>query len=326
MTKDAEAWFREGMRHVEMSYSADYRSELVGDLEDALVAFDRSLALQGDHLEALMERAKVLSRLGRHDDAVGAFEKAIRLRPEDVELRLQMADSLRRAGRHEEALAACEKARAKAPERAEGRYLRAQVLDALSRSEDALAAWEEILREPEDVNAGVLTGSFRRLKARVACAANLARVGRQAESVAAFRALLEREQLREVENDFHAALGSLDAAREAYWRHLAARPDAPAEWLRAGSAFLRASRATEAMRAYQTATRLAPANADAWWGLAEALVQAGQPGDSVPMFDEALRIRPDYLGPKARRAVVLRQIALAKDPDDSKRPGADAAR
>jgi tetratricopeptide (TPR) repeat protein len=312
--KDADAWFQQGMHHVGMSFSADYRSELIGDLEDALAAFDHALAAQPEHVEALEQRAITLARLDRHDEAVDAFARVIRLRPQQTELWLLSARSLSALSRHHEALAACNEVLARRAHDAEALYLRATALDALDRGQEALGAWETFLREPDNRSLYVHRG-----RAQLARAAGLAKAGRHADAVAAYREILEQAPIGP-NDDFPQALQSVEAAREAYAAFLAARANEPANWLRAGQAFMRAGRVEDAHHAYATAARLAPQDADAWWGLAEALVRAGRREESIAMFDEALRAKPGYLGPQARRKAVLREIARARDADDSKRP------
>jgi len=315
--KDADSWFQEGMHHIEMSYHADYHSELVGDLESALAAFDQALALQPAHADSLAERAVALARLDRHEEAIAAFAQAIRQRPENAELRLLRARSLNRLGRHEEALVACDEVLVRRAEDAEALYLRALALDALGRNDAALETWDRFLQRPDPRSFYV-----NRTRARLARAAGLAKAGRHAEAVAGVLEVIRDDEGFSAERDLHAVLRTIDAAREAYASYLASKADDALAWIRAGQTYIRAGLVAESQKAYETATRVAPANADAWWGVAEAMAGAGRRAESIAMFDEALRLKPGYLGVKARREVVLREIALAKDADDSKRPGA----
>ena len=60
--KDADAWFAEGMKDIELSWHADYQSELKGDLEDAITDFDEALALEPEHADA---RRRGACRMGQ---------------------------------------------------------------------------------------------------------------------------------------------------------------------------------------------------------------------------------------------------------------------
>lgn len=106
--KSADDCFNDGMEDIKLSWHADYQSELVGDLESAIADFDQALALQSDHVEALIQKGLALARLGRHDEAENALGQAIQLKSDDPELWLQHSKSLAGLGRHEEALTACD--------------------------------------------------------------------------------------------------------------------------------------------------------------------------------------------------------------------------
>ena len=187
--KDADACFNEGMKHIDLSWHADYHSEVVGDLEAAIGEFDRALALQPDHAEAWMQKGIALARLGQHEKAATALAEAIRLRPDDPELWLQSAGSLHDLQRHEEALTACDETLRRRPDDADALFLRAETLDALGRHADALSAWDEVLQRGDLRTFNFHSHTFRmmgpdgrRQRAQLARAANLAKLGRKTDA------------------------------------------------------------------------------------------------------------------------------------------------
>ena len=329
--KSVDDWFNDGMADIELSWHADYQSELVGDLESAIADFDQALALKRDHVEALIQKGLALARLGRHDEAETTFGQAIQLKRGAPEPWLQRSKSLANLGRHEEALTACDEVLLRRPEDADAWFRRAEMLDALGRDTDALAAWDEVLRQPacRTINfhsrmVQVLTFDVRRLKARLSRAGALARLGRRAEAVVAYREALEEGEPEQVLHGalsvvFHEALRSLEAARAAYHEHMQRKANDAGTWRRAGHAFLCAGRMQESLEAYETMIRLAPDNADAWWGKAEALVQAGRRDESVAAYRQAIRLRPDFLAASARLRVVLEEIDASKRTRDAGR-------
>jgi len=313
------------MKHIGLSHHADYHSEYVGDLEDAVACFDRTLAVKPDHAEALSEKGKALATLGRHAEAAEAFSEAIRLRPGVAELWLERAGSLHCAARYEEALAACDTALRLRSGDAEAMLLRAESLDALQRDAEALVAWDEVLGlgDLRTMNfhgrpVRSLTADFRRLKAAIARAGVLARLGRRDEALEAFRGLLDEGVMREAiaSDAFIAALATHEAARTAYHAHI--HRDDPQAWRNAGSDFIRAGRSADALAAYEQAIRLAPDNPDGWFGKAESLVQAGQRLDAIAAYREALRVKPDY-GPAAARLQRVEK-EIGRGQSDSKAP------
>jgi tetratricopeptide (TPR) repeat protein len=65
------------------SYLAAVASAQLGELEAALAALDRSLAIDASYVSAYLHRGAWLLDLGRVDDAQGAYERAIRLQPDN---------------------------------------------------------------------------------------------------------------------------------------------------------------------------------------------------------------------------------------------------
>jgi tetratricopeptide (TPR) repeat protein len=313
--KDADACFKEGMKRIDMSWHADYHSEVVGDLEAAIGEFDRVLALRPDHAEAWKQKGIALARLGQHENAASALAEAIRLRPDDPELWLQRAGSLHDLQRHAETLTACAEALRRRPGDGEALFLRAETLDALGRHADALSAWDEVLQQGDLRTFSFHSRPFRMLgtdarrwRARLSRAANLAALGRHDEAVAAYRQLIEENVDRHAAEPFQAALRTLEAARSAYRAYIEGHANDPAALKRAGNAFLCARSAAEALALFETTIRLDPRDADAWIGKAEALVQSDRRAEAADAFREALRVKPGYRAASLRLERVQREI------------------
>src|SRR5688500_9750361 len=106
--KSAADWFEDGLAALQLSRSADHHSEYIGDLETALAAFDRTLALYPAPPTAAAHRGLALARLGRHEEAVDSLAAALDLTPADADLLLARAQSLQQIGSLEESLSAYE--------------------------------------------------------------------------------------------------------------------------------------------------------------------------------------------------------------------------
>ncbi len=83
---------------------ADHHRRL-GDVAQALAAYEAVLAYQGDQPEALWGRAATLALAGRWEEAFTQYDAVLRLRTGLVPLRRDYALDLLRAGRHEAARA-----------------------------------------------------------------------------------------------------------------------------------------------------------------------------------------------------------------------------
>lgn len=310
--KDAEAWFQDGMKHIELSWHADYQSERTGDLENAVAAFERAISFSPEHAAAWAHKGYALSRLERYEDAAAALAEAVRLSPDDAGLRLERGHALARLERHDEALDCYDQALARKPEDADSWFLKAETLEALGRDAEALTAWDQHLRRHEHRRLSFLVGLASGLRAELRRAGVLARLGRGDEALTAYRAAFERgaDQLEGpmAPSVFHDALRNVEEASAAYAERLESQRDDPNTWRRAGQTFLCAKMSQESLEAYETMIRLVPNEPDAWYGKAEALVQAGRVSEAIAAYEQALRIQPDHQ-PSASRLRVVRDGA-----------------
>lgn len=303
------------MDAIGLSRSADYRSEYVGDLERAVAAFDQALGLEPTHLGALRERGLALASLGQHEAALDSFVAAV-AQEKDPALLLAAAQSLSRLKRHEEALKTFEQVLELSPADEEARFGRADTLMALGDFEQGLLAWDLVLQAPDNKTLDlhgrkvrVLTADFRRTHALVARAVALAQLGNPG-ALAAFRELLESgaEQLFGPSKPvaFLEALRTFDVARTALRAWIDAHASEPSTWRRAGDLWFEAHQPQESIAAWERLIALAP-DAQAWFGKAEAHVQAGQLSHAISAYERALRLWPQFSGAAARLQVVTAQ-------------------
>jgi tetratricopeptide (TPR) repeat protein len=306
--KDAEAWFQDGIKNIEMSWHADYQSERTCDLEDAVAALECAISLSPEHAAAWAQKGYALSRLGRYDDAAAALAEAVRLSPDDAGLRLERGHALARLERHDEALDCFDQALARKPEDSDSWFLKAETLEALGRDAEALTAWDQYLRHHEGRRLSFLIGLDPGLRAELRRAGVLARLGRRDDALTAYRAAVEKGADRlegpVAPTVFLDALRNVEEARAAYAERLESRRDDPNTWRRAGQTFLAAQMSQESLEAYDTMIRLVPNEPDAWSGKAEALVQAGRVSEAIAAYEQALRIRPGYQPASIRLRVV----------------------
>jgi hypothetical protein len=59
--------------------------QALGRYEEALVCYDRALAIEKDYVEALNNRGNALQALNRHEEALASYARAIALKPNDAE-------------------------------------------------------------------------------------------------------------------------------------------------------------------------------------------------------------------------------------------------
>jgi tetratricopeptide (TPR) repeat protein len=91
-----------------------------GDLAGGLLAYERALELDSNRRDALIERAKLLAKLGRLDEGRDALAARIAATPDDLGLRVELADLLYEHERAAECVEVCRALLAKSDKIASG--------------------------------------------------------------------------------------------------------------------------------------------------------------------------------------------------------------
>jgi Flp pilus assembly protein TadD len=112
---------------------------------DALVAFDKALALAPDNVETLNNRGNVLLKLDRRAEALAAFERALQREPRFLGAAANRGNALAQLGRIDEALAQYDAVLAAQPSHAETHFNRGTALAKAGRQYDAIAAYDRAL-------------------------------------------------------------------------------------------------------------------------------------------------------------------------------------
>jgi tetratricopeptide (TPR) repeat protein len=127
-----------------------------GRREEALTHYNRALALKPDRPDVLANRGNVLRELRRFDEALGDFDRGLALDPQSAVLLFNRANVLFDLGRFDDALADYDAALAIAPDYCLAISHRGSTLRALKRFDDALAAIAQALVLQPD-SAEILT-------------------------------------------------------------------------------------------------------------------------------------------------------------------------
>ena len=111
-----------------------------GQLEAALAAFDRALALAPDYANGHFNRGNLLADAGRYEEAIDSYRRALALDPGDAGAHCRLGVACGHLGRADEALTAFERALAINPDYAEAHRNRAFVWLAQGRYRQG---WQE---------------------------------------------------------------------------------------------------------------------------------------------------------------------------------------
>ena len=240
----------------------------LGKYDLALASYDRALALQADHSEALYNRGNTLKALSRFEDAIASYDRALAVKPDYADALNNRGVALLALGRTEDALTSHERALALKADHAEALRARAVILQSLKRFDEALAGYDRFLApHPNDPvvwnDRGIVLFELRRFD----------------EALASHdRALSIRSDYPEAHNNRGNALKALRRFEEAvasYNRALALRPLYAFALNNRGIAHMELRRLDTAISDYRRAIVARPDFADAHYNEAMCCLLTG---------------------------------------------------
>ncbi|WP_343736375.1 tetratricopeptide repeat protein [Acidovorax sp.] len=126
----------------------------LGQREEALVHFDRAIALRADFAEAHVNRGKTLVELGRLPEALQSYDSAIAAQPRMAAAHNNKGTALRALERLDEALACYQQACALDGNYVDALLNRATLHAALGHADEALAGFDQLLAlQPQHAQA-----------------------------------------------------------------------------------------------------------------------------------------------------------------------------
>ncbi len=290
-------------------------------LDDALAAYDRTVAIDAVWLQGHTGRSIALRRLGRHQEALAAAREAVRLGPEDAWAHVVLGAALDKIGDVAGALGAYDAALALDPEAFGPHLAKGQLLDTRGRPHEALPHFEAAVRlDPRSAEArnwlGFALNNLGRcaeglasldcaieIDDRIASAHwarsySLRRLGRPQDALRAARRAIEIDATS-AHARFHAGaslrdLGDLRAAAAEFREAVRLDPVLGIAHNNLGSCLVQIGDAADAVLAFDAAIPLMPNSPNPRHGKGEAFLALGQPADALREFDEAVRIAPRW--------------------------------
>jgi tetratricopeptide (TPR) repeat protein len=293
-----------------------------GRFAEAEACYQRVLAVQPEHPDALHLIGTIAYQAGRHDvaiamigqairrngrnplyfsnlglalasqarldEALTRFEQALVLKPDYAEAHNNRGNVLKALNRNVEALASYDRALAALPGFVQAHYNRANLCAALGRFEDALAGYDRVIALKADHaeahnNRGNALRALRRPDE--ALASYDAAVALKGDYAQAFnnRGVVLHELKR-----FDAAVADFDVA-------LALMADCAELFCNRGNALQALARFDEALASYDRAVALKPDHAEAFYNRGNVLRELRRIDEALASYEQALALRPGYV-------------------------------
>jgi tetratricopeptide (TPR) repeat protein len=293
-----------------------------GKHELALTSYNRALAVQPNHADALSSRGNTLKELQRYEEAIASYDRALAAKPDHTGALNNRAVVLQILQRYDEALASLDRALALQPNYEDAHCNRGIISNALGRFEDALASYDRaIALQPGSIAAHCNRGNTLRAMMRLD------------EALASYdRAIALRPDFAEAHSNRAILLAQLkrhDEALAAFERQLTLRPGDAMGYNNRGVVLGDMKRHAEALANYDRALSLWPDYPDAIYNRGNALHELGRYAEALACYDRVLALQPNDGNAFNNRGKALRELnrydealecsarALAALPDDT---------
>jgi len=257
-----------------------------GRAEEAVLIFDRALAIQPKMAEALYNRGVALGDLQRFETAVESYDRALAVQPEMVAAMINRAAALAAMLRYDDALQGYDRALAIQPGNALALAWRGSVRRSMGQPELALADYDRALA----LDPALDDAQYNRGVALM----DLQRAG---DALAAFDAVMPAYRNNaEMLNNRGVALWNLKRpgeALESFDRALALEPDFAEAWGNRGLALRDLMRAEEAIASLDRVLQLEPRNAVAWNSRGNVLRDIKDYAAALESYSRAVELQPD---------------------------------
>lgn len=242
--------------------------QATGDLEGAIRSLQLAVTLRPEFSEALSNLGNAMQKQGDVDAAISAYQRALAIRPDFAEALSNLATAWKEKQHYAQALATCQRAL----------ELQPQYPEALSNLGNILQAqWQQQQRSQQQPH--IHSNEDKAAKSR--CSARLSLTDDQPAILCDLAAI----QIRE---------GDLAASIVAYKKALALKPDYANAHYNLGIAYKDQDRFDEAIQCYSQALKLKPDYAEAHTNLGNIWQELGDLTRAVAAYEKAIAYQPEH--------------------------------
>lgn len=259
----------------------------LGMPEDAIRAFEQSVARRPEHAESHNHLGVVLAQQQRPEEAIERFRQALELKPGDAEIASNLGLALLHIQQPAEAETHFRVVLRSRPRDFKARRNLEQALRAQGKLDELVALQRQFsAEEPASAEGKSELGRV------------LFEQRKLDEAEAAFQEALEiHPALPEAHNNLglaRVALGRPAEAVSCYREAIRLRPDFAQAHNNLGIALRQSGKLDEAVAACREAVRISPHMAEAHNNLGTALDELGRTDEAIGCLEQALRIKPDF--------------------------------
>jgi predicted TPR repeat methyltransferase len=293
----------------------------MGNMDDAMDAFQTALAINAENPETYNMMGKVLKAKGKTSEAIVAFRQAVELDPEYIDACHNLGGELLKQNQPEEAIFVFKQLLDHKPHMVETLNRLGKALLFLDRIPEAIKTFKKCIQaDPENAQAYQNLGAAFELAGNQNKAADafqkailfapdsaeahhrfgnylLARK-KMAEALVEFeKALKKRPEFPEAYNSLGIALkseGRLEEAIDAYKKSIELNPNHPQTFNNLAVALNAAGKNQEAFEAYRTAISLEPNNPYVFQNIGILLKTQGKLQEALMAFQQAVTLFPEY--------------------------------
>jgi Tfp pilus assembly protein PilF len=289
----------------------------LGEVDAAIAAYDRALAIKADFLEVFYNRGTLLHQTNQLRAALESFDSALTINPSLVQAHCRRADILREMGRPQDAEASYGRAIALMPGNADAHAGRGVALMALGRPRDALTSFDAAIELRPDLarlhsnRAGAQAELALVSEARASHEHAVRLDPRDAAlhfNQGAF--LSDRKEWQQAARSYQAAvqlkpdyadahcnlglcqqeMGQADGAIDSYTRALEINPQLATAFNNRGNLFRSRKQFREALHDYRQALALEPGSSDAHYNMGQLALLQGDLAAGWPDYEWRERI------------------------------------
>lgn len=256
-----------------------------GRLANALVTFQRCIALKPEHSAHHNNRANILRELARFQEALEGYDQCIRLNPNSPEAWNNRGVVLHELGRIEEALGSFTRALVLQPHNPDALNNKSRSLAASGRLEEALANCRQALTYKPNFTEALFN-----------CGSLLKSNGQFQDALEMFKRILDLhpdhlEALNETGN-IYRDLKQYGYALEVYEKILKLSPKFVSTLNNQGNTFRELKQFEKALSSYASALDIEPGRAELHFNRAVALEELGRYSEALHHYLKASKLQP----------------------------------